>query len=177
MMNLFIKKKIKTHLVCFDDYRTFSDDVKKRFADTSQYTVITYHTREEFINYFEKGKDYKGCKVALLGVHDTVDHYNFINDIILNLRALDEHVGVILICPVEKTEEIKKVIRHNVDAFIPKNTNSILRIHNIVKKLISENSIKIFRKRRNLSLCILLLFILISFLVVFISYLKLPLYF
>ena len=49
-------KNIKTHLFCYDDHRGFTEDVRKRFTDTSRYTVISFQTREEFINHLEAGK-------------------------------------------------------------------------------------------------------------------------
>ena len=74
----------------------------------------------------------------------------------MEIKKIDHRTGLILIGPPDKMEEIKKTVKFNIDAFIPKNANSILRIHNTVKKLISEHSIGIFRKRRNISLYVLL---------------------
>jgi len=68
-------------------------------------------------------------------------------------------------------------MKFNIDAYIPKNANSILRIHNTVKKLISEHNIGIFRKRRNFSFYILLAFLLLSALLIIVAYFKLPEYF
>ena len=95
----------------------------------------------------------------------------------MRLKKIDHRTGLILIGPPDKMEEIKKTVKFNIDAFIPKNSNSILRIHNTVKKLISEHNIGVFRKRRNISLYVLLSFILMSALLALLAYFKFPQYF
>jgi hypothetical protein len=170
-------KNIKTHLFCYDDHRGFAEDVRKRFTDTTRYTVISFQTREDIITHLEKEKEHNFCKVAILGVHDTKEQLEMIEQLTLAIKRIDQRTGLILLGPPEKMEEIKKLIKFNVDAYIPKNANSILRIHNIVKKLISEHSILIFRKKRNFSLYILLAFFLLSLLFTFFSYFKLPKFF
>ena len=74
-------------------------------------------------------------------------------------------------------EEVRKAAKFNIDAYIPKNTNAMLRIHNEVKKLISEYNINVYRKRRNISLSILLAFAIITVLAVIIAYFRFPGYF
>lgn len=170
-------KIIKTHLLCFDDHRGFTEDVRKRFADTTRYIVVSFQTREEIINYLLKEKDHKFCKIAILGLHDTKEQFEMIDRLTMEIKKIDQRTGLILLGPPEKLEEIKKTVKFNIDAYIPKNANSILRIHNEVKKLISEHNIRIFRKRRNLSLYILLTFFLLSALLIFVAYFKLPDYF
>jgi hypothetical protein len=170
-------KNIKTHLFCYDDHRGFSEDVRKRFTDTSRYTVISFQTREEFINHLEVEKEHNFCKVAILGMHDTKEQFEMIDQLTMEIKRIDPRTGLILIGPVDKMEEIKKTVKFNIDAYIPKNANSILRIHNTVKKLISEHSIGIFRKKRNFSFYILLAFLLFSALLILIAYFNLPGYF
>jgi DNA-binding NarL/FixJ family response regulator len=170
-------KNIKTHLFCYDDHRGFTEDVRKRFTDTGRYTVISFQTREEFINHLEKEKEHNFCKVAILGVHDTKDQFEMIDQLTMEIKKIDPRTGLILLGQADKMEEIMKTVKFNIDAYIPKNANSILRIHNTVKKLISEHSIAIFRKRRNFSFYILLAFLLLSALIILIAYFKLPGYF
>ena len=57
----------------------------------------------------------------------------------VEIKKIDNKTGLILVGPPDKMEDIKKEVKYNIDAFIPKNANSILRIHNTVKKLISEH--------------------------------------
>ncbi|HUX59431.1 MAG TPA: hypothetical protein VMV77_20830 [Bacteroidales bacterium] len=170
-------KIIKTHLICYDDHRGFTEEVRKRFTDTARYKVFSFPTREEFINHLEEEKEYPFCKIAILGAHGTKEQYEMINEITIEIKRIDTLTGLILLGPPEKMGEIKKAIRLNIDAYIPKNANAILRIHNIVKKLISEHNIRIFRKRRNFSLYVLLTFFLLSSLLLLIAYFKLPQYF
>ncbi len=168
---------LKTHIYCYDDHRAFSEDVKKRFADNARYTVMSFPTTEEFVAILEKERESNFCKVAILGVHDTPDQIHMIDNLTLEIKKIDPLTGLILIVPADKRDEIKKVIKYNIDACIPKNANTILRIHNTVKKLISEHSIGIFRKRRNISLYILTGFLIVAAILTAIAYFKMPHYF
>lgn len=170
-------KNIKTHLFCYDDHRGFSEDVRKRFTDTSRYSVMSFQTREEFIGQLEKEKLNNFCKIAILGAHDTKEQYEMIDHLTMEIKKIDPRTGLIVIGPPDKMEEIKKIVNYNIDAFIPKNANSILRIHNTVKKRISEHNIGIFKKRRNFSLYVLLAFLILSALLAIATFFKLPGYF
>jgi DNA-binding NarL/FixJ family response regulator len=170
-------RNIKTHLFCYDDHRGFAEDVRKRYSDASKYTVVSFPTREQYIDHIEKERDHSFCKIAILGLHDTEEQFEMIDQLTMDIKKIDHRTGLILVGPPDKIEEIKKTVKYNIDAYIPKNANSILRINNIVKKLISEHSIGVFRKRRNFSLFVLLTFLLLSALLVLISYYKFPQYF
>ena len=170
-------KNIKTHLYCYDDHRGFAEDVRRRFIDTKRYTVLSFQTREEFINTLEAEKLNNFCKVAILGMHESVEQFEMISQLTVEIKSIDSGTGLILLGPPEKMNDIKKAVKFNIDAYIPKNTNTILRIHNTVKRLISQHSIGIFKKRRNFSFYVLLIFLLISALFAAIAYIKLPGYF
>jgi len=170
-------KNIKTHLFCYDDHRAFSEDVKKRFSDTDRYTVVSFPTKEEFIRHLEKVKEHTFCKIAILGLHDNKEQMSMIDRMTVEIKKMDARTGLILLGPTDKMDEIKKTVRYNIDAFIPKNANSILRIHNTVKKLISEHNIGVFKKRRNISVYVLISFILLSALLTVLAYFKFPRYF
>jgi len=170
-------KNIKTHIFCFDDHRGFTEDVRKQFTDTARYTIVSFQTREEFIAHLELEKESRFCKVAILGVHDAKEQFEMIDHLTFDIKRIDPKTGLILLCPPDKMDDIKKNIKYNIDAYVPKNANSVLRIHNTVKRLISQHSIGIFTKRRNLSFYTLLTFILISLLFVLFAYFRLPWYF
>lgn len=170
-------KNLKTHLYCFDDHRGFSEDVRERFTDTTRYTVLSYQTREEFISHLEREKEHNFCKIAILGLHDTKEQFEMIDKLTVQTKRIDQRTGLILLGQADKMDKIKKTVKINIDAYIPQNANTILRIHNTVKKLISEHSIGVFRKRRNFSLYVLLTFVMISALLILIAYFKLPQYF
>jgi len=170
-------KNIKTHLFCYDDHRGFTEDVRKRFNDISRYIVMSFQTREELIKHLEEEKEHNYCKVAILGLHDTQEQFEMIDQLTMEIIRIDPRTGLILLGPPDKMEAIKKTVKFNIDAYIPKNANSILRIHNTVKKLISEHSMGIFRKRRNFSIYILLGFLLLSAILIAIAFFRLPQYF
>jgi hypothetical protein len=170
-------KAVKTYLFCYDDHRNFSEDIKKRFSDQSRYIVEVYHNMDDFVNHLIKEKEHNFCKVAILGLQDTKENFDIIDHLTVEIKKTDRSTGIILLCPQDKMEEIKKTIRTNIDSYIPRNANQILRIHNTVKKLISEHSLLIYRKRRNFSFYFLLIFLAIAILFVIIAFFKLPNYF
>lgn len=155
-------KSIKTHLFCFDDRRAFTEDILKKFPDVSRYTVLSFATQDEFMNQLNTGKENKFCKIAIIGVHDNKDEYSETGRFAMDIKKSDHRTGIILLCPPDKTEEIRNSVKFNIDACVPQNSNSIPRIHNVVKKLISEHNINILRKRRNISIAVLLAFIMLS---------------
>jgi DNA-binding NarL/FixJ family response regulator len=122
-------------------------------------------------------REHSFCKIAILSLHDTKENYEVIGNLTMEIKNIDPRTGIILLGPVEKMEEIKKIIEFNIDAYIPKNANSILRIHNTVKKLISEHSILVFKRRRNISFFILIAFLILSVLFTIYAFFRLPQYF
>jgi DNA-binding NarL/FixJ family response regulator len=172
-----MSKYIKTHIFCYDDHRGFSEEVRKRFSDLSRYTVLSFQTREEFLNKLEQEREHKYCKVAILGLHDTKEQFEMIDQLTMEIKKIDQRTGLILLGSPDKMELIRKCVKFNIDAYIPKNSNSILRIHNAVKKLISEHGIANFRKRSHISTYMLLGFLLLSLILIIVAYFKLPYYF
>jgi DNA-binding NarL/FixJ family response regulator len=170
-------RNIKTHIFCYDDHRGFAEEVRKRFSDTSKYTVVSFPAREEFINHISREREHNFCKIAILGLHDSKEQFEMIDRMTMEIKKIDHRTGLILVGPTDKMEEIKKTVKHNIDAYIPKNANLILRINNTVKKLISEHSIGVFRKRRNFSLYVLLTFFILSVLLALIAFYRFPQYF
>ena len=116
-------KNIKTHLYCYDDHRGFSEDVRKRFSDQSRYTVASFQTREEFISQIESDKEHNFCKIAILGLHDTREQFEMIDHLVAEIEEIDRRTGLILLGPTDKMEEIRKILKFNIDAYVPKNTN------------------------------------------------------
>lgn len=170
-------KSIKTHLFCFDDFRSFTEDVKKKFDDHSRYIIDSYQTKEELIRKFKIEKVSQSCKIAILGVHDNREQIEMAEQLVAEIIKTDPDTGIIILCSPEKTEEIKKNLKFNIDSYIPQNGNAILRIHNTVKKLFSEHYMKVYRKRRNRSLLVLLAFVILAGLAILVSFLKFPEYF
>jgi hypothetical protein len=170
-------KAVKTYLFCYDDHRNFSEEVKKRFSDQSRYTVVVFHNMDDFLSRLNNEKEHNFCKVAILGLQDTKENFEIIDHLIGEIKKIDRSTGIILLGPPDKIEEIKKAIRINIDSYIPRNANLILRIHNTVKKLISEHSLLLYRKRRNFSFYFLLIFVTAAILFAIFAYFKLPIYF
>jgi len=170
-------KAVKTYLFCYDDHRNFSDEVRKQFSDTSRYTVLTFHNIDDLKNQLINEKADNRCKVVVLGLQDTKESFEIIDNFTDEIKEIDRSTGIILLGPPDKMDEIRKTIRSNIDSYVPRNTNQILRIHNTIKKLQSEHSLMIYRKRRNFSFYFLLISIAIAVLFAIIACFKLPIYF
>jgi len=176
-LGTLMAKNIKTHLFCYDDHRGFSEDVRKRFQDSARYKVLSFPTKDEFLDHLEAERESNFCKIAILGLHDNKEQIDMIDNLTQDIKKVDRRTGLILLGPEDKMEEIKKTVLYNIDAYIPRNANSMLRIHNTVKKLMSEHNIGVFRRRRNISLYVLLGFIILSALILLASYFRAPQYF
>ena len=100
-----------------------------------------------------------------------------IDQLTMEIKRIDPATGLILLVRPIKMELIRKSVKFNIDAYIPKNSNSILRIHNAVKKLISEHGIGIFRKRSNISIYLLVGILLLSIISILVAWFRLPQYF
>jgi hypothetical protein len=159
-----LMKSVRTHIYCYDDYRAFSDEVRKSLADTPGCQVMSFLEKEDLLMRIEKDKGRQFCKIAIIGLHENREHIEMVENLTIEIKKRDIATGLVLLGPPEKIDEIKKAIRFNIEAYIPKNANYILRITNTVKKFVTEHSIAILRRRRNYSLYTLLIVILISLL-------------
>ena len=166
-----------TYLLCYDDHRNFTEDIRKRFSDVTRYKVESFHNVQDFMDNVRKEKEKSSCKVAIIGVPDAREQFEMVEEMTMDIKKVDPETGLILLIPPDKIEDLKKAVRFNIDAYIPRNANAVLRIHNAVKKLISEQSIVIFRKRKNISFYVLLGFLVLVGLLILIAWFRLPQYF
>jgi hypothetical protein len=165
---------MKTRIFYFDEFRGLAEDLRKRFDDSSKYDFSYFQDRGEFLLHLAREEGHGSCRVAIVGIQDPGENYEMIYELTMELKKGYPGTGIILICPAEKIEEIMKQVRFNIDAYIPRNSNSVLRIHNAVKKVSIENNINIFRKRRNSSFTILIIFFLLAIIILILVYLKFP---
>lgn len=140
--------KHKTHIICYDDFRWFSEDIKNNFG-LAEYTVSTFMNVDEFMQYLEKEKDPDFCRITVLGAHDTTENFVMIGRLASEIKALNNSTGVVIIGTADKIEEIKKVIPSEGCFCIPKNSNMALRLLNIVKKHEGEYESIIYKRKRN----------------------------
>lgn len=166
-----------TYILCYDDNKSFTSDIRQRFSDTTRYCVESYHNAEEFMESVSREREKNSCKVAIIGAPDSKEKFEITDQMTIGVKKADPSAGLILLAAPDKIDDLKKAVRFNIDAYIPKNSNSILRIHNAVKKLISERNITIFRSRRNFSFYVLLGFLFLAGIMIVIAWLKLPEYF
>jgi DNA-binding NarL/FixJ family response regulator len=164
----------KTSIFCFDDHKNFSDDIKKRFSDSSRYKVVQTTSRNDLLKFIKEEADTNSCKVAIIAIHDSKEHLEVADHLTVEIKDICPDIGIILLVQGDKIDDVKKAIRFNIESYIPRNDNSVLRIHNTIKKLISHRNLAINSKRRKISLYVLLAFILVSLIILIISYFRLP---
>jgi DNA-binding NarL/FixJ family response regulator len=145
----------KTYIFCLDDHKNFSEDVKKRFSDSTRYVVGIFHNRDELMKRLLSVSEFNWCKVAILGIHDSGENFETTSAIAADIRKSDKQTGIIILVPSEKSEAASRTFISGVNALIPRNSSMVLRIHNAVKKIISEHNLNIYKSRRNWSLYIL----------------------
>jgi DNA-binding NarL/FixJ family response regulator len=166
-----------TYLICYDDHRNFTEDIKKRFSDISRYQVVSFHNKQDLLSFCTKEAENNSCKVAVIGVPDAREQFGSVDELTQEIKNADPRTGLIMLVPPDKMDDLKKSVKFNIDAYIPRNANSVLRIHNTVKKLFSEYNISIFRRKRNLSIYILLIFVILAVILLIAARLKFPEYF
>ncbi len=165
-------KNPRTYLYCFDNHRTFTEEIKKKFNDHSRYVIHSFQMGDDPGKFIKiKGES---CKVAIIGVQDSREQTELTDHLTNALKKNDPFFGIILLCPPDKIEEIKKDIKFNIDAYILQNRNFVPRVHNVVKKIFSEYSIRIHKKRRNRSLLVVSGFIIFCLALLIIASIRFP---
>ncbi len=157
-----MRKRNQAMIFCLDEGRSFTADIAKRFSDTTKYRVLSCSSKQDFMKELAAENDKSLCRVAVLVINEVREDGSHVERLTKEIHTAAADMGLILVFPPEKGEEIRKAARFNIEAYIPRNSNSILRLHNVVKRLISKHNLEIYHKRRNLSLWILLAFILIA---------------
>ena len=159
-----------------DDHRIISEDVKKRFADHNGFEVESYQNEAEFRKQIMDTGKYSTCRIAIIVLNDNGGQTEMVKGLADDIKTHDNRTIVILIYSADKIDDIKSVV-DNADAWIAKNSNSLLRIHNVVKKYMSEHTIEIVKRRRNISLYVLLAFTALVVVAAILARIMYPIYF
>ena len=170
-------KTNQLHLICYDEHRTYPEEMRKRFADPDKYRISLVVSQKELLKQFEAEKDKSKAKVAVMVLRELNGSHENIESLAREIKRNNPYAGVILVCPGEKTEELKNISSLTFDDIIPKNDNSVLRLHNAVKKYVSAKNLDRMRKHRNISLIVLLIFIFLAVLGLIIARIRYPVYF
>ncbi len=154
----------KTYIFILDDHRSFCEEIKGKFDDRDRYALSSYQNIEEFRQHITTGRDRHLCRIAILILNDNGDQTEVIKGLVDNIKSHDSSTGVIVVYKADKIEDINNV-GLNADVLIPRNTNSLLRIHNAVKRHVSGHTIGIIKRKRNVALYLLLAFTVISLMI------------
>ena len=166
-----------TYISCYDESKSLGDDVRKRFSDTSRYNVSLFTSKLEFLRYCAKIKENSVCKVAVVNMPDGEEGAATVCSMISEMKISDPSQGLIIVCRSEKCTGSDLKLKITPDAFITRNANSVLRIHNAVKKIISEYNIRVAKRRRNISLAVLGGFLVISIVSLIVTWIRFPSWF
>lgn len=130
-----------TYLFCLDEKKNYSVEVNRRFDDGTRYEVLVSQSRHEFLNIVKQHRSGSSTKVALLPFADTHDQNDPVKTIAADIRAVSPDIIIILLVSGESPDELVLKSGINPYAWVPATNNSVLRIHNVVKKLISEKTL------------------------------------
>ncbi len=113
----------------------------------------------------------------IIGLHDTAESRAASEVLVEKIKSNDPSAGILLVVNPDKIEEARKELRFNIDGFIPRNSNMVLRVHNAVKKHISEYNLDKYRRRRRISVMVLAAGLLTALIILIIARFRFPLYF
>lgn len=136
-----------TYIFCLDNNRQFCDDLRKRFSDQAKYSFFSLSSPEDILRESAGIRKRRTSKVVLISINGSNLQLPEVESFTRDLKKADPYTGLIIVHTAERTEEIKKSIVFNIDAYIQKNGNAIPRVHNAVRKLISEHILRLARKR------------------------------
>ena len=120
---------------------------KRRFNDSTRYEVLASQSRHEFLNMVKQYRSGSSTKVALLPFADTHDQNDPVKTIATEIQAVSEDIIIILLVSGDSPDELVAKSGINPYAWVTATNNSVLRIHNVVKKLISEKNLTMKTKR------------------------------
>jgi len=171
-------KTNQLHLICYDEHRTYPEEMRKRFADPDKYRISLVVSQKELLKQFEAEKDKSKAKVAVMVLKELNDSHENIESLAREIKRNNPYAGVMLVCPGEKIDGLRNISSSlTFDDIIPKNDNSVLRLHNAVKKYSSAKNLDRMKKHRNISLIVLLIFIFLAVLGLIIARIRYPVYF
>lgn len=165
------------NIYLIDDDELLNKILLTKFQQNTTYNVYTYTSGDDFIQFYHSQPNAKKqFHIVILDyllkplepAHSTKNGIDFLQE----FKQLNPEIQVILISAVENPDISIQAQKYGAAAFIKKNENSFLRIHNQINFLISEIKLQQAHKRslttRYLFLTLLLVFIII-FIFVFIS--------
>jgi len=166
-----------TYLFCLDDKQSYSVEVKRRFNDASRYMVFVSQSRNELLNLVKEYLLRPGYKIAILPYYNLSDMSEPVQALAAEIQRINPGLSIVLLVHGDSPEE--SVMKSGISAYswVPASNNSILRIHNSVKKLISEKSLEIRTRRRNLAFKLFIFVIAVSAIAIVAAFFRFPQYF
>lgn len=168
---------ILTNIICFDEYNNFVEKVITKFSDTEKYKLATFHNKQTFVDYCEKMNESEQCNVAIIGCFEQDEAMKNSVSVVEAVKAVNPKIGVVAVVPPEKMDLCIKRITSGVDDFIPQNNNAVTRVHNSVKKIISQYNVAVLEKYRNRTILAAALFVLLMIFAAFVLHLSYPQFF
>ena len=110
-------KIVKTHIVCLDDHKTFSEEVRNRFSDAEKYIVKITHNREDLMRALNNGKETDIFRIVIMGLSDSRENIEYTDSIISDIKEYNPETAILLITPQDKTEDIRNSMKSKADTF------------------------------------------------------------
>ena len=163
-----------TYIFCLGSNRHFCEELKKRFSDPENYTFFSSSNAADLLRESKTVSRRSNCKVAIIETNEPGEQQSEIEDFTRDLKRAGQYTGLILIHSPERSGEIKKSIVFNIDAYIQRNGSTIPRLHNAVRKMISEHMLRQAGRRFKIALYTLSAFLILSGIMALLKYLFSP---
>lgn len=172
-----MKSILKTNIICFDEHRHFTAQIKNSFSDTDRYHIASFNNRQAFTDYCKKVKDDGTFNIAIIGLFEFGTDTEFFENLMAKIGEAAGEIHIIVIASPCKIEYYKDRAATEADVFIPYNSNAILRVRNAVQRMIAGYHVVRLEKCRNNSLSVMAVFLFVGGLLLLLVRLKWPVLF
>lgn len=172
-------RKMKLVYVYFvDRNRTFFPQVKERLANEEKYTVHLFSTTEILYDHLKTlNPDDTSTNIIFLNTENA--HYGNsgtekLIENVKKIKSIHQVFNIFVLTNQKDLNTLNDLTTAGALRIIPKNDNSVHRIINYIKGLISEKNLEKKRKATILPLKILLIFVLLIIILAIIAYIIQP---
>ncbi|MBP5473270.1 MAG: hypothetical protein J6X92_00745 [Bacteroidales bacterium] len=155
-----MNKSRQVHILCYDDRKSFADEIKKMFAGNKKYDVISFHNKKTFVDYCSKSCSDDHINIGVIGFVESPDKIQLLNIFLAEIQNVLPNIRLLIFTQQKSIKEVSLGIVEKVDGVIPINNNMLLRTNNNIKRIISEHYLHLAKIKRNR-----LFFIALSFLI------------
>lgn len=160
-----LKTKIDTSIFLVDHNIELTQAIHNSIDNPERYNIETFTSGEKFIEFLSK---YKFSKQEVIIVFLGYKYFDEGNNTLMNgveilekTKSINKEIEVVMLTGEDEGSFGSYVMKSGAFAFIPKNENIHLRINNIIMGIISQKRLAQKRYNFNISLQILVGYILL----------------